>query len=255
MTDRFSRELHSYTKQERLSLWFLPIRKNAQAMQQTLLLLSTTAGILSAVVGGINLMTQNSADVAWNNLRTYVPDWLLQHTGIMFWIFSTSTILLLILRRMLPNKSSRISFIDVRAVAEKAGWNKNRDEILDLLHGLRQAASEGSFDALGYLTFRWNTCESWSHTIFKTVSGMDYEAAYAISHDIGDASLLNKIKDVAKAQRLGHEIIQVIENLSELYNRCRQNRNQLTHFGISAPDPKIPTIRLTRKKGPILLSR
>src|SRR5271157_5888019 len=70
---------------------------------------------------------------------------------------------------------------------------------------------------------------------------------------MGDITLFEKTKDLAKARKLGPEIVQAIENLKEFYDRCRQNRNQLSHFGLSwmgIKDIERP-LSLTRRKGPI----
>jgi len=59
---------------------------------QVLQILSIISGILSAIIGAINLMTQTPADIARKNLLSWFPDWLLLHSGQLFWILLFLTI-------------------------------------------------------------------------------------------------------------------------------------------------------------------
>jgi hypothetical protein len=103
--------------------------------------------------------------------------------------------------------------------------------------------------ALGYLTFVWNACESWSHFVFAAVAGVKADVALAMSHDMGDQALFEKMKALAKARKLDNEIIKCIDDLKEIYDLCRKNRNQLSHFGVLYGEK---TFRLTRRKGSTL---
>ena len=106
--------------------------------------------------------------------------------------------------------------------------------------------------AMGCLNVEWSTCEYWAHATFGTVLGSKTNVAYAISHDMGDISLWNRIRDVAETRKFEAEDREALSYASKYYERCRTNRNQLVHFSLVMGANEL---RLARKKGPKLLEQ
>jgi hypothetical protein len=105
--------------------------------------------------------------------------------------------------------------------------------------------------ALGYLTFAWNSCESWSVNVFSTVLDVPEALARCIAHDLGDITLWTKIVDVAHAKKLDEDTVGILQHASKLYERNRVNRNQFVHAH-AAMTGGGEDMKLIRVKGPKL---
>jgi hypothetical protein len=88
--------------------------------------------------------------------------------------------------------------------------------------------------ALGVITVLWNACETHLLVLFMMVAQLQPHTAWIIAHDLGDASLSERIRELAKARNeagsLAEDAILAINRLLKVYDVCRQNRNALTHL-------------------------
>jgi hypothetical protein len=106
--------------------------------------------------------------------------------------------------------------------------------------------------ALGVITVFWNHCERMLFLIFCFIFKFNPRFGWIVAYDMGDISLSERISELLKAQPLEQESQQLILNLLEVYDACRQNRNTLTHFTIS-PGPRAyegADFKFVRLKGP-----
>lgn len=100
--------------------------------------------------------------------------------------------------------------------------------------------------ALGMITLGWNACETHLFLLFGAVAKLPAEIAWALSHDLGDIAIAERIRQVAKLNALPE--YQMIDDFLRVYDLCRMNRNSFTHFKFARePDG---TIALARMKGP-----
>jgi hypothetical protein len=89
--------------------------------------------------------------------------------------------------------------------------------------------------ALGYVQFAWNACEHHLFSLLAEVIGLPERDVWTLAHDLGDIAVVTRIKILAKRRYKDDPVtVRVIENALEVYDICRQNRNQLTHFDIAA---------------------
>ncbi len=84
--------------------------------------------------------------------------------------------------------------------------------------------------ALGIVSVWWNHCERIHLRIFSQVLGIDREKGWIVGHDIGDVSLSEKINEALHLSQFDREWRLIITNYLACYDRCRQNRNVLSHF-------------------------
>jgi hypothetical protein len=85
--------------------------------------------------------------------------------------------------------------------------------------------------ALGVISFRWNTCEQLLFALFTILLDLPKREAQILAHGLGSLDLINRIKVLASTRLDNNQrLIGAIENAMTVYDRCRQNRNQVTHF-------------------------
>jgi hypothetical protein len=112
--------------------------------------------------------------------------------------------------------------------------------------------------ALGVITFTWNTCELHLLFLFFQVATLKTAIGRIIAHEFGDVALINRIREIIHttftdddARVFGPEEIAIIDNILDVYDICRLNRNSLTHFHGEKIDGEI---LLARMKGPKWIS-
>ena len=66
--------------------------------------------LLTIVLAAVAVMSQTPADTAWNNLRTYVPDWLLTH---IWWFVALSATLTVFAWLFQRNRTWLLDFLSV----------------------------------------------------------------------------------------------------------------------------------------------
>jgi hypothetical protein len=101
--------------------------------------------------------------------------------------------------------------------------------------------------ALGVITFAWNTCELHLLFLFCFVADLDTMVGRIIAHDLGDIAISDRIRELLHAKNYEQNVVNLIENVLDVYDACRQNRNSLTHFHIEKLDGEF---LLARIKGP-----
>ncbi len=80
-------------------------------------------------------------------------------------------------------------------------------------------------------TFRWNVCENKLFALFWTLLDLPPEEAQVISHDMNLTDVVNRVRALASIKlKTDTELIAAIANGLQVFERCRTNRNQLTHF-------------------------
>ena len=108
--------------------------------------------------------------------------------------------------------------------------------------------------ALGVVTTNWNWCEYHAHEIFGIVTGVKMDVSRAISHDMGDVSLWERIITISETRALqAADALEALRYASKLYTANRTNRNLLVHAqGITNREHTslADIIKLTRNKGP-----
>jgi hypothetical protein len=88
--------------------------------------------------------------------------------------------------------------------------------------------------ALGVVTFRWNVCENKVMALFWTLLNRPPEEAQIISHDLTMTEVVRRIKALAVIKlKKDKRLVAAIENALEVFDVCRLNRNQFTHFTFS----------------------
>lgn len=104
--------------------------------------------------------------------------------------------------------------------------------------------------ALGYVNFVWNVCEHELFSLFATVMKIPEREAWVLVHDLGDISICLRIKEIARYRYPGTPYLDLIENALEVYEVCRANRNQLTHFTIGIAHDKFELVLKRASKKP-----
>jgi hypothetical protein len=85
--------------------------------------------------------------------------------------------------------------------------------------------------ALGVVTFRWNVCENKLFALFWTPLDLPNEEAQVISHDMNLTDVTTRVRALASIKlKKDKKLIAAIKNGLQVFERCRTNRNQLTHF-------------------------
>jgi len=99
--------------------------------------------------------------------------------------------------------------------------------------------------ALGVVTFRWNVCENKLYSLLWTLLGLPPEEAQALSYDLNLTGVVSRLKALAKLKLKDKKLLIAIENALAVFENCRRNRNQLTHFTFSlVKTPNSPRYRL-----------
>jgi hypothetical protein len=106
--------------------------------------------------------------------------------------------------------------------------------VWDTWLGLHSPISAKKLHALGYMTYMWNACEHQLFTLFCVVMDISEKDGWALAYDLGNIAIMTRIK-VISSVRYKHQasILELIQNCLEVYEVCRQNRNQLTHFTVA----------------------
>ena len=86
--------------------------------------------------------------------------------------------------------------------------------------------------ALGVVTLNWNLCETALFWLFSDISGLPLEQSWVHAHDLGDIALIERIKALVKIKSFHPDTESAITNTLDVYDICRRNRNQLTHFEV-----------------------
>jgi hypothetical protein len=103
--------------------------------------------------------------------------------------------------------------------------------------------------ALGVMTVYWNQCELALFVLFSGVSGIEGNLAFALTHEMSDLAVMNRMKEVIALSGHSKDVNNVVLNALAAYDINRLNRNQLTHF---LPMPTEKGITLWRQKGPTM---
>ncbi|SED63073.1 hypothetical protein SAMN05444164_5298 [Bradyrhizobium erythrophlei] len=114
--------------------------------------------------------------------------------------------------------------------------------------------------ALGVITLYWNICERGLFQIFCTLFGFHSSLGWIIAHDMGDRSISERITEILKIRQNEPDEEASIENLLEVYDACRQNRNTFTHFMVNfnklRPEPGDESnYQFSRMKGPSRIAK
>lgn len=88
--------------------------------------------------------------------------------------------------------------------------------------------------ALGYITFVWNSAEHNLFSLFAAVMKLPEREAWVLCHDLGDISIGLRIRELLKFRSNDEALNECINNVLDVYEACRINRNLLTHFVIVA---------------------
>jgi hypothetical protein len=87
------------------------------------------------------------------------------------------------------------------------------------------------------------------HSLFGSCAELPERKAWIITHDLGDITICRKIEELLKFERFRRDEIEVVENVLKVYEACRTNRNQLSHF-VAHVSLEADRWRLGRRKGP-----
>jgi hypothetical protein len=84
--------------------------------------------------------------------------------------------------------------------------------------------------ALGAVIVYWNDCEKELFILLGEMLGLTLKEVWVIAHDLGDVAISTKIKALSRAKNFSPEFQSAIKNTLDVYDICRENRNQLVHF-------------------------
>jgi hypothetical protein len=90
--------------------------------------------------------------------------------------------------------------------------------------------------ALGVITFRWNLSENKLFDMFQVLLKRPINEAHALADGLKNEELARRIKTLASSRIKDKQTLKLISNVLDVYEICRQNRNQLTHFNITLAD-------------------
>jgi hypothetical protein len=87
--------------------------------------------------------------------------------------------------------------------------------------------------ALGVIAFRWNLSEQKLLQLFAALLDCPEVEYIALAHELNDSALMVRVRAIA-ASRLKDDskLLDAISNALEVFEVCRQNRNQFVHFYI-----------------------
>jgi len=87
--------------------------------------------------------------------------------------------------------------------------------------------------ALGVISFRWNMSEQLLFALFRELLNLPDREARILGHELGDKDLTDRVKVLAETRlKKRPRLVPLIDNALEVYDLCRQNRNQVTHFDV-----------------------
>jgi hypothetical protein len=101
--------------------------------------------------------------------------------------------------------------------------------------------------ALGVVTLHWNECESWLLTLLNQLIDMEWKEFWALFSQLGDVAISERIRSVLKIRQFSPALIARIENALQVYENCRLNRNQLTHFAVKREARQLILRRKSKK--------
>jgi hypothetical protein len=113
---------------------------------------------------------------------------------------------------------------------------RDREEEFNLLSRDKWIRTNSEIDAqklhaLGVVTFRWNVCENKLLSLFWTLLDLPPEETQVILHDLSMVEVMRRVKALASIKlKENRELVAAIENGLRVFDSCRINRNQLTHF-------------------------
>lgn len=84
--------------------------------------------------------------------------------------------------------------------------------------------------ALGVVSYHWNRCERALFWVFASVADLPPEQCWALAYDLGDLAIHDRIDALMRLKKLHTKNIEEVSHVLKVYDICRQNRNQLTHF-------------------------
>lgn len=138
---------------------------------------------------------------------------------------------------------------------KKAAQRKKRTTLADSWVKRQKFLAPKKLHALGVISVFWNACETHLLVLFMMVARLPPHTAWIIAHDLGDTSLSERIREIAKSRSedglLASEIVDSINNILKVHDICRQNRNSLTHFKMEFKGNDEG--RLIRMKGPSMI--
>ncbi len=101
--------------------------------------------------------------------------------------------------------------------------------------------------ALGVITFRWNLCEQKLLALFGSILDCPIEETHVLALELSGPALIARIRLLASTRLKGDDqLIASILNALDVFDVCRRNRNQLTHFGLTPGRHKRPASRCQR---------
>jgi hypothetical protein len=101
--------------------------------------------------------------------------------------------------------------------------------------------------ALGVVTLEWNKCETALVWLFNFVVGLPAQECWALFYEMGDIAISERLKSLIKIKKFHPDTIAILENALKLYEGCRLNRNQLTHFQVMHYPNDILLVRKSKK--------
>jgi|HubBroStandDraft_3_1064219.scaffolds.fasta_scaffold133589_1 hypothetical protein len=101
--------------------------------------------------------------------------------------------------------------------------------------------------AIGVVNVRWNDCEFWLLLLLCSVSKIPRREIWAMAHDLGDIAMCKKIRTFTLFRGYRDHGRALIENALDVYDLCRQNRNNIVHAWVRASGSD-PTLSRKSKK-------
>jgi hypothetical protein len=101
--------------------------------------------------------------------------------------------------------------------------------------------------AIGVVSFRWNNCEFWLLLLLCSISKIPRREIWAMAHDLGDLAICTRIETFMVFRGYKDHGRALIENVLEVYDICRKNRNSIVHAWVRASGPDPSLARKSRK--------
>lgn len=111
----------------------------------------------------------------------------------------------------------------------------------------RSIISPKKLHALGVMVLFWNSTEIGLSNLFQAVSDLPDKKSRVLIYDLQMPSLLEKIKLLIPDSGISDAATDAAQHALNLFDICRINRNQLTHF---APVGGTDSVEFWRVKGP-----
>ena len=101
--------------------------------------------------------------------------------------------------------------------------------------------------ALGVVTLEWNKCEAALMWLFHWIVGLPPQECWALFYEMGDIAISERLKSLIKIKKYHPDCAAILENALTFYEKCRLNRNQLTHFQVVRYPDDILLVRKSKK--------